>query len=98
MDIMAMLSQLFGNNPGAGNPSGQGNPYAGLVGGTGGQQDPRRAGGTGGDMGSLMRKIKEMQAQKKIGQRPQAIAPQAREGGGGQVMALRQLMNNMIGR
>ena len=49
MDIMAMLSQMLGNNPGAGNPSGQGNPYAGMFGGTGGQQDPRRAGGTGGD-------------------------------------------------
>tara|TARA_R110000803_G_scaffold13458_5_gene37829 strand:- start:8 stop:322 length:315 start_codon:yes stop_codon:yes gene_type:complete len=84
---MGFFDQFFsgGNSEGGGNPSGANNPYKDSFGGTEGKQAEGRIGGTGGDMGSLMRNLKN---KKKVKFQPSNDpgAPALNRGGRGQVV------------
>ena len=84
---MGFFDQYFsgGNVAGGGNPSGANNPYKDSFGGTEGKQPEGRIGGTGGDMGSLMRHLNK---KKKIKFQPSNDpgAPLLSRGGRGQVV------------
>jgi hypothetical protein len=88
---MGFFDQFFsgGNSDGGGNPSGANNPYKDQYGGTSGKQHEGRMGGTGGDMGSLMRNLKEKMGNMKDagggGGSYDPGVPNTSRGSGGQV-------------